>query len=212
LQIPLNAKVECSEGMCGRSKFVLVNPVTDQVSHVVVEEGSAPFAEIMVPVDVVADTSADLIHLRCTKAELQKMEPFVKATVIGEKVPEGNFGVSGAMYGMGSFFFLPYVTFKTTVYDSLKDRQVPPGELAIHRGTRVEATDGFIGNVDEFVINPETGHITHLVMREGHLWGQKDVTIPLTALGETRDDTVFLTINKHEIETLPSVTVQRRWS
>jgi sporulation protein YlmC with PRC-barrel domain len=33
--------------------------------------------------------------------------------------------------------------------------------------------------VDEFVVNPKNGHITHLVMREGHLWGQKDVIIPL---------------------------------
>ena len=94
----------------------------------------------------------------------------------------------------------------------MEDQQIPPGELAVRRGTRVEATDGFVGKVDEFLVNPENGHITHLVMREGHLWGQKDVTIPLSAMADTHGDTVFLRLDKHQIESLPTVPVHRRWS
>jgi hypothetical protein len=51
-----------------------------------------------------------------------------------------------------------------------------------------------------------------LVMREGHLWGQKDVIIPLSAMGEPHEDTVFLKIDKHQIESLPTFPVHRRWS
>jgi hypothetical protein len=91
-------------------------------------------------------------------------------------------------------------------------QQIPLGELAIHRGTHVEATDGYIGHVDEFVVNKKNKSITHLVMREGHLWGQKDVMIPLSALGNTHDDTVFLNIDKHQVEILPTFPVNRHWS
>ena len=49
-------------------------------------------------------------------------------------------------------------------------------------------------------------------MREGHLFGQKDVIIPLSAVGDAREDTVFLNLNKHQIESLPTFPVQRRWS
>jgi len=84
--------------------------------------------------------------------------------------------------------------------------------LAIHRGTRVEATDGYVGRIDEFVVNPENGHITYLVMREGPLCGKKDVIIPLSAMDKTRDDTVFLNLDKHQIESLPTFPIQRRWS
>jgi uncharacterized protein YifN (PemK superfamily) len=76
----------------------------------------------------------------------------------------------------------------------------------------VEATDGYVGHVDEFVVNPENGHITHLVMREGHLWGKKDVILPLSAMGDTHDDTVFLKLDKHQIASLPIFPVHRRWS
>jgi sporulation protein YlmC with PRC-barrel domain len=82
----------------------------------------------------------------------------------------------------------------------------------VRRGTRVEATDGYIGHVDEFVVNPENGNITHLVMREGHLWGKKDVIVPLAAIDQTSEDTVFLNIDKHQIESLPTSPLHRHWS
>ena len=116
------------------------------------------------------------------------------------------------MYSAGSYYYMPYVTSGTTVQVPVELRQLPPGELSIRRGTRVEATDGYVGQVDEFVVNPENCHITHLVMREGHVWGQKEVIIPLSAMGDTHDDTVFLTLNQNQIESLPTFPLRRDWN
>ncbi len=38
------------------------------------------------------------------------------------------------------------------------------------------------------------------------------VIIPLSALGETHEDTVFLNLDKQQIESLPAFPVSRRWS
>ena len=211
MEIPLKAQVECTDGVCGRSVYVLINPIIDQVTHLVVKEDSSPNTEYIVPVDFVTKTTADKIRLSCSKAELEKMDPFIKTTVIEEKVPNMNFG-SGGTYGLGSYYYLPYVNSESPVYESVEHKQIPPGELAVTRGTRVEATDGEVGHVDEFVVNPKNSHITHLVMREGHLWGKKDVIIPLSAMGGTREDTVFLKLDKHQIESLPTFPLHRRWS
>jgi hypothetical protein len=212
MEIPVQAQVQCTDGVCGRSAYVLINPVTEQVTHVVVREDSSPNTEYIVPLDLVAETVEGTIQLRCSKAELEKMDPFLKTTVIEDKVPAGTPMYAGGMYGIGSYYYLPYVTSERTVYESVEYQQVPPGELAVRRGLRVEATDGYVGRVDEFVVNPENGHITHLVMREGHLWGQKDVIIPLSAMGDTREGTVFLKLDKQQIESLPTFPVHRRWS
>ena len=211
MEIPLNAQVECTDGVCGRSVYVLINPVIDQVTHLVVREDLSN-TEYIVPVDAVSETIVDTIQLRCSKAELEKMDPFIKTEFVEEKVPESHISYGGEMYTAGSYFFMPYVIPGMTVQVPVEHRQIPPGELAVRRGTRVEATDGYVGRVDEFVINPENGYITHLVMREGHLWGQKDVIIPLSSIGDTRDDTVFLNLDKHQIESLPTFPVHRRWS
>lgn len=217
MQIPLNTQVECTDGIYGRSEYVLIDPVVDQVTNLVVKGDASPNTEYIVPVDFVIETIAATIRLRCSKAELEKMIPFIKTKFIAETVPDIRSGTSG-LYGSGSSYYLPYSypeTSDMTVYVPKEYKQIPPGELTVQRGTRVEATDGYVGKVDEFVINPQNGHISHLVMREGHLWGKKDVIIPLSELaqmGKTSEDTVFLKLNKQQVEKLPAFPLQRRWA
>jgi sporulation protein YlmC with PRC-barrel domain len=209
MEIPLNAQVECTDGVCGRSVFVLINPVIEQLTHLVVGDDSLPQTEYIVPIDLVSVTIAGTIQLRCSKAELEKMDPFIPTRFIKEKLLNYSWF---SVYGMETSYYWPYVTPEKTVYQSVEERPNPVKEIAVGRGTRVEATDGYVGKVDEFVVNPENGHITHLVMREGHLWGQKDVIIPLSAMRDNRQDTVFLKLDKHQIESLPTFPLHRRWS
>lgn len=209
MEIPLQAQVECTDGVCGRSVCVLMNPVVEAVTHVVVKD-AATNVEYMVPIEMVTETIANMIRLRCTKAELEKMEPFIKTEYVQRPAPLYP-AYGDQMFGMGPFYYMPYVTPEITVKVPVGHRQIPPGELAVRRGTRVEATDGYIGKVDEFVVDPQTGHITHLVMREGHLLGQRDVIIPLSALGHSRADTVFLNLDKHQVESLPAFPIHRLW-
>ena len=63
--------------------------------------------------------------------------------------------------------------------------------------------------MDEFLIDPESDTITHLVLREGHLWGQKDVSIPVSQIDHYKDYTVYLKLDKHAMETLPAIPVRR---
>ncbi len=215
MEIPLQAQVECTDGVCGRSVYVLINPVLDQVTHLVVRKDALPNKEYIVPVEVVSETIADTIQLRCSKAELEKMDPFVETEFVREKMSDLDMGYDrGFGYGGGDNYYWPYARSGSTVYVSTEYQQIPPGELAVRRGTPVEATDGHVGRVDEFVVNPENGYITHLVMREGHLWGQKDVIIPVSAMqavGDTYEDAVFLNIDKRQIESLPTFPVHRLW-
>ena len=210
MEIPLQAQVECTDGICGLSVYVLIDPLIDEVKSLVVRE-TLSNTEYIVPVDVISKTIADTIQLRCSKAELEKMAPFVQTEFVQDKVLDYA-GYRGGISGAGSYFYMPYVTSEVRIPVSIEHQKIPLGELAVHRGTRVEATDGYVGKVDEFVVNPQSGHITYLVMREGHLWGKKNVLIPISAMEDTGDDTVFLNIDKHQIESLPTFPVNRRWS
>ena len=212
MEIPLDAQVECTDGVCGRSEYVVIDPLSNDVTHLVVKEDSSPNTEYIVPVRLVSETVANTIRLRCSKAQLEKMDPFVKTEFISAKVPVSNLVYRGGMFGVGSYYYLPYVTSERTVQVRVKRKQIPAWEHTVRRGTRVEAMDGYVGKVDEFVVNPKNGHITHLVMREGHLWGKKDVIIPLSAMGNTVADTVFLKLHKQQIEELPTLPLYRRWS
>jgi sporulation protein YlmC with PRC-barrel domain len=91
----------------------------------------------------------------------------------------------------------------------VEEEAVPPGEVAIHYGIAVKAQGHKVGQVDELMIDPASGEVTHLLMLEGHLWGKKDLAVPVAAIGAVDVDEVVLAIDKEEIEALPVVPVKR---
>jgi sporulation protein YlmC with PRC-barrel domain len=200
VDIPINATVQCANGACGRTTRVVINPATRQVTHLVVGFDQL-LAEYLVPIELVAEATPSLVRLRCTREEFDKLEPFAEATLVPGTVPF-------VPYGPGEYVSLPYVFPESGIMLS-EHKHVPPGELAVQRGAQVRATDGDVGRVDEFLIDPANEHITHLVLREGHLWGQRDVTIPVSEIDHLEEDTVYLKLDKHSIEALPSVPVRR---
>jgi hypothetical protein len=204
IDVPVGAQVECADGPCGQSTRVIINPIVQQVTHYVVKEKGFPHTERLVPVNRVAKTSPHRIELRCTKDELAKMEPFVETHYIKRQHPRYK--------DIGSAWFaLPYVIEEEVAMSvPVEYERIPPGELAVHRGAHVEATDGRVGRVDEFLVDPTSGHISHLVLREGHLWGQKDVAIPIAEIERTEEDIVYLKLDKRGIAALPAISVHRK--
>jgi sporulation protein YlmC with PRC-barrel domain len=205
MDIPLNAKVRCADGVCGRSTYVIVNPVNEQVTHVVVREERFPHAEYLVPLDLVTESTSDMIRLRCTKENLVMQEPFTEVEYVEEDLP-------GFRYERGDFMLWPYNVPDEDEVIPVETERVPPGELAVRRGTHVKAIDGRVGQVDEFLVDPVSEHITYLILREGHLWGQKDVTIPVSEIARIEEDTVHLKLTKEQIEALPTIPLRRRYN
>jgi uncharacterized membrane protein/sporulation protein YlmC with PRC-barrel domain len=204
-KIPLNAKVECMDGACGESITVIVNPTTHKVTHFVVKYEQLPdHDQRLVAVDQVLDTSSGLVRLRCTRDELAGMEPFLETQYIKTEQPVPT-------YEAYDSYMFPYVTQMETVDMAIEVERVPSGGLAVRRGTQVEASDGHVGEVGELVMDPSTGDITHLVLREGHLWGKKEITLPISAIDYVEEDTVVLKLDKEALEALPAIPVVRHY-
>ena len=87
--------------------------------------------------------------------------------------------------------------------------QLPEAELPVHSGAHVDASDGRVGRVDAFQVDDATGAITHLVLRRGHLWGKREITVPSSAIDHVADDVVYLRLDKAAIEDLPSAAVRK---
>jgi hypothetical protein len=79
--------------------------------------------------------------------------------------------------------------------------------VQVRRGDRVHATDGEIGEVKGLVIDRGSYHVTHVLLQEGHLFGRKEVAIPISAV--TKDDLgIQLSLTKGQVEGLPPVDVE----
>jgi hypothetical protein len=79
---------------------------------------------------------------------------------------------------------------------------VPVGEVNVRRGEPVHAADGDIGRVQGIVIDPGSRHVTHVLLPEGHLWGPKEVAIPVSAVASTSDG-IRLNIARQQVQDLP---------
>jgi sporulation protein YlmC with PRC-barrel domain len=209
INIPAGAGVECIDGVCGVSTHIIINPIKNQVTHLVVKQNEFPHIERMVPVEWVTQTTSNLIRLKYTKEKLGHQETFTETEYV-KLEPSDIPSYAPAPFTGGMYMYWPYSVAESERYIPVEHEHVPPGELAVRRGARVEATDGHVGQVDEFLVDPKHEHITHLIMREGHLWGQKDVSIPLSAIGRIEEDTVHLKLNKDEVGALPAIPIRRR--
>jgi sporulation protein YlmC with PRC-barrel domain len=78
--------------------------------------------------------------------------------------------------------------------------------VQVRPGDHVHATDGEIGQVEGLVIDPDNHQVTHVLLQEGHLWGRKEVAIPIRAVTGMKIG-VQLNICKQEVGDLPPVDI-----
>jgi sporulation protein YlmC with PRC-barrel domain len=215
-QFTIGAEASCSDGAVGEVTRVIVDPVAEAVTHLAVGPAHRRDPGRLVPLSLI-DATAGQVRLRCTSAEFGKLDPaeetrFIPATSAYAGYGPGQVsywpyygmgagGLGAGSMGLGSMSLglnggSPA---QTVTYDS-----IPPGEVDIHRGDHVEATDGDIGRVQGLVIDRGSGHVTHVLLQEGHLWGRREVAIPVSAVASTVGG-ILLTITKQQVQDLPPV-------
>jgi sporulation protein YlmC with PRC-barrel domain len=207
MDIPMGVEVHCTDGLCGRSTYVVLDPRHKEVTHVVVKEARSPHMERLVPIETVSGTAPEVILLDCTGDELKKMSPFVQTEYVLEEMPDLEYS-PGGFVPVGAIWSTPYPVPDRAQVVAVGHKQVPLGERAIRRGSRVQATDGHVGRVDELIVHPEDRQITHLVMREGHLWGQREIVIPISDVDHIEAETVYLKLSKDQVEALETIPVR----
>ena len=206
--VTIGADVSCTDGDCGTVTRVVVDPVARTVTHLVVEPKHRIGLGRLVPLDLV-DATAGEIRLHCTLAEFEKLDSAEET----EFVP-GTYGY--AAYGPEQIISWPYYGLggvgvsgdalggisQTATYDT-----VPLGEVEVRRGEHVHATDGSIGRVQGLVIDPRNHHVTHVLLQAGHLWGSREVAIPIGSVSGVDAEGIKLSVTKQQVQDLPPVDI-----
>ena len=195
MKYPLKAAVHCTDGRIGQSTHVIVNPETETVSHVAVKDQGPPAATYLVPSRWIKDTTPELILLSRRKRAVRALERLDDTDFVQRK--------------MRTYTQDPKVTELWPHLDEIKKvfaekkRQAPNGGLPLKLKTKVRATDGRIGRVDEFLVDPSTWRITHMILREGLIWEGKQIMVPVSAIDRIEEDAVHLNLGKKQVKALP---------
>jgi hypothetical protein len=209
----MGSEVRCTDGVCGTLRRVVVDPVARSLTHLVVEPDYRERDGHLVPIGLVSSAGPG-IELSCDLAEFEKLEQAQELRFLpgarGQwgyqqqdmlSWPYYGIGIAGAGVGLGGAggSWSANDEGRTASYE-----RIPAGDVLVRRGEHVLATDGLIGRVQGLVVDPADHHVTHVLLDEGHLWGQKQVAIPIGSVTGV-DDGVRLDLTKDQIRDLPPV-------
>jgi uncharacterized protein YrrD len=222
VRLELGSAVTCTDGPFGELADIVIDPTKRRVTHLVVEPHGDHGQAKLVPIEL-ADTDqgeSSAISVRCSLEETGKLKEveeyaYLRLGDSPDLEPGWEIGVESVLaepyYGYGGGVGIGYETLPAG-YDahvSMTYDRIPKGEVEIRRASEVTSADGHgLGKVDGFLVD-EDDAITHFVLERGHLWGRREVTIPINAVASVHTDSVTLTLTKDEVGDLPSVPVHR---
>jgi hypothetical protein len=212
--LTLGKRVKCVDGPLGELDDVVIDPIAKRVTHLVVQPFHQHGRARLVPIELAEGGRGAAITLRCTLEEVRRLAPVQEMSYLRldqYEVDDPDWDV-----GVKEVFAMPYYDtagFATTTPGLGEDvavlyDRVPKGEVEVRRSSSVvSADDRTVGSVEGFLV--DEGQITHLVLERGHLWGKREITIPIGAIAKVSTDEVRLRLTKHELGELPSVPVHR---
>ncbi len=192
------------------------------VTHLVVEPHGRHDRAHLVPIDAVASCDDGLV-LSWTANQIEQASQVQETDYLeyGEwpQLEDGwEMGVSrilalpyypemdgaGFEMGMESEFVMDSMAPVTETFD-----RIPLGTAEIRRASEVRSSDDhLVGHVDGFVVGAD-GELSHVVLERGHLWGHREVTIPIGEVEVVESDRVHLRVPKDEVGSFPSVRFHR---
>lgn len=196
----IGSRVAASDGECGELARVVIDPVAQTLTHLVVAPRHHAGLGRLVPIALIAAVDDDEIRLGCTRARFHELDDAEDVQFLPANADALGYGSNAMMW--------PYFGIGMPLSGShgkamLSDR-VPAGEVEVRRGDQVHARDGWIGSVHGLVIEPEDHHVTHVLLQEGHLWGRKQVAIPIGAASRVGAE-IRVDLTKQEVRELPEV-------
>lgn len=195
MDIRLKSHVECTDGHIGRLENIILNPKTQKVTYLVVRESDIENTLRLVSEHLIEKSTPETISLSINKERFKKMKPFIQEEYIPSNITLYMAEMEGWDMGTPASVFV-------------ERESVPAGGIVVRKGEKVFATDGHVGQVDEFLVEQKAGRITHLILREGHLWGKKDISIPVNQIDRYEEDDIRLKIDKRQVEALPVIDLK----
>jgi hypothetical protein len=207
-QFTIGARASCTDGYCGEVCRLIIDPATETLTHLVIQPGHRQEAARLVPVHL-AETTDGEIRLRCTLAEFGRLDHAAERDQGTGDAPaqmEGRFFMTPApalpvrLVGRGGGGVGPAAELwrETAAFEDV----IPGGEDEAGPGDPVLAVDGEIGRVRGFLVSPDDDTVTHVLLQEGHLWGRKEVAIPVSAVIRF-DEGIRLNLTMEQVGELP---------
>lgn len=203
----------------GEVERVVIDPRTDEVTHLVVEKGFLLPVDKVVPISLIGPATEDRVRLREDAGDLEKLPDFEETHYIplveaeSREAPPKPYAsplhwypaIGTTWWQSGGHVGYPgFSNYPMPPYVVETERNVPEGAVALKEGAKVVDKDGdSVGDVEAVLTDPEDDRVTHLVVTQGLLAEEKRL-VPTLWVSMARSDQVRLTVDADLVENLPA--------
>ena len=194
----------------GKVKEVVIDPKTDEVSHVILKKGVILSKDKVLPISLVEDANEKRVKLYPLDHSLDsfpdyKEEQFVEIRVEKQRQPVvGSPPILLSYPPVSSYPVGPHIQDEHEMRVVKKEiKNIPHDVQPIQKGAKVVTLDGHhIGDVERLILDHQTDNATHLIISEGVLLVEKKV-VPVSWINEYKEESIHLAVDRHVIENLP---------
>ena len=191
------------------NRFVL-NPVSNKVTHFVVEKGLLFPEDKVIPLDWVTGSGEDRVTLSKGAAAVEDLPPFEETNYVQlDDTERQRFAAVPYTYAPTYYWYPPYgaptYLYPGTMPDvaTETERNIPENTVALREGSGVFDTDGdHIGDVERVMVDPNTKRATHFVISQGLLLKERKL-VPLEWVRSVMENRVLLAVGSKLIDRLP---------
>lgn len=204
-ELRIGCAVTCVDGAAGRLERVVFSPRQGLVTHLVVRRGSFGQSARVIPIAHARRISDERIELDLTCAALEQFptyDPQRFTTPAADWQAAHGYKAEEAIVSLGGTN-AELQARPTERSGVLQPRTAEDTAVAIvAEGMEVVCRDGKVGRVALVLLDQQTRHATHIVVRQGWL-ARRDIIVPLDWAIEVTHDRIVLDARDWQLEQLP---------
>lgn len=200
----------------GSVDLVVLDPDTNDITHVVVKKGMFFTEQKVIPISNVGTATEDKLTLWASVDEWDNLQDFEESQYIAAEVTRPQ--TPGARPEPRPVFPKPTIAVTQSVsargvqamprYVQRVVQNIPEGTVALDAGAKVIAKDGeYVGDIERISVDSKTEQATHLLLSAGIFTKQKR-EIPVTWVNTVVDNEVRLSVHSDQVEQLPEYKPQ----
>ena len=198
----------------GKINRIVLDPITNEVTHIVVQKGWLLPEDKVVPFEMISSATEERVVLNEDIGDFEQLPPFEETHFIrapAEDIsqtrdtsdpdtpayywyppPYGYIGYPA--YGLGYSTWPPVETI----------RNIPEDSIPLKEGTKVLSSDGeHVGDIDRLFIEPDSSRATYFLISQGLLFKDRKL-VPVNWVRSVEEDEVHLGVSSRFLERLPA--------
>jgi sporulation protein YlmC with PRC-barrel domain len=212
-------KLGASDGDIGHVKDFYFDDQSWAVRYLVADTGSwLPGRQVLLSPHSLDrfDQAAKVLRVKLTREQIESSPAIEQHKPVSRQYEEEYYKHYGwpyywqgdALWGMSGFPILEQATTPFPVEQALVTANYGEGDDAHLRSTKavkgyhLQASDGIIGHVCDFMMDPQSWAIRQLVIKIGHRFSGKEVEIPVSKVDRISYDesTVYVNLTMETVE------------